>query len=92
MAWHVGPVLSQDGATVGIDLDELDGSESGAFESKRKASNAAEQIEASHLRCPSRSSHHFHHVRRLSRMMPGFTATVRPLVVVSGESCPTAQL
>lgn len=49
MTGHVGPVLGKDGAAVGINLDELNGSHSRSLESETESADAAEEIEDTHL-------------------------------------------
>jgi hypothetical protein len=48
MAWDIGPVLFEYGATVGFELNELDGSHSGSLEPEAKPSKAAEEVEDTH--------------------------------------------
>jgi hypothetical protein len=47
-SWYVGPVLCEDGATVGVDFDLGDASPSGAFEAEVDSSNSSEKRDESH--------------------------------------------
>jgi hypothetical protein len=48
VAGHVGPVLREDGAAVGVKLDELDGSHPGSLEAEGESADPAEQVEDIH--------------------------------------------
>lgn len=47
---HVGPMLAEDGAAVGLDFAERDGSHSGALEPEAESADAAEKVEDIHAR------------------------------------------
>jgi hypothetical protein len=47
--WDVRPVLSQDGAAVGLDFAEGDGSHSGSFEPEAESSDPGKEVKNAHV-------------------------------------------